>query len=566
MSTAKVTEQELTTRFAEVSGHDAMPDDWTPVGGWIRVSGDKQDEENQVKEVITYCVQRKYWIARWYVVHAKSAFKGEHQKDLDKAVEDMREGLTEVLVIPHSNRLERRENREGKPDIGTELLNTLAEFVDAGGHVESVEEETLGQFDMGSRITTYVTGLINTEKSKTIRRETRRAYDRIDDNRGVRNRVPGVWYTIEGPEYDKHPVPTDLCRDYWPKVLARCIADDSAYTIAGWLDSEGVRTQKGGKWNQGTVLHLIHNPIFCGRRLGWEDDAPLLTDEAVVPVDIWLKANEALANRPKRGPVVETNKSLLAKLRCPRCGSPMYRKMIGGRISRRYAYRCEGRGPQRKGCGNLVEYERLEMRVVVNMLTRNDKPYQTKTWTPGTNWDAEIADALQLLQALNPVKLGLDEYNRRHAELMTQLVEYQTKNENEATSGGWEYTDVLNDDGSVMTEGQHFFGLDRDGRREYLKTHDIRAERIATGDGIRIIIDGEEDVPIPRVIAMLDMVGPEVTGIMLESQIPSAIELQTILRGEMIPGAEETIRSCVARRYESNEDTTHRNAEHPPTD
>ena len=551
MSTAKVTEQELTTRFAEVSGHDTMPDDWTPVGGWIRVSGDKQDEENQVKEVITYCVQRKYWIARWYIVHAKSAFKGEHQKDLDIAVEDMREGFTAVLVIAHSNRLERRENREGKPDIGTELLNTLAEFVDAGGHVESVEEETLGQFDMGSRITTYVTGLINTEKSKTIKRETKRAYDRIDANHGVRNKVPAVWYTIDGREFNKHPVPTDLCRKYWPKVLARCIGGDSAATIAGWLDSEGVRTKRGGKWNQGTILHLIHNPIFCGRRLGWEDDAPLLTDEAVVPVDIWLKANEALATRPKRGPVVETNKSLLAKLRCPRCKSPMYRKMIGGRISRRYAYRCEGRGPQRKGCGNLVEYERLEMRVVVNMLTRNDRPYQVKTWVPGTNWDAEIADALQSLQALNPVKLGLDEYNRRHAELMTQLVEYQTKNETEATSGGWEYTDVLNDDGSVMTEGQHFFGLDRDGRREYLKTHDISAERVAIGDGIRIIIDGEEDIPIPRVMAMLDMVGPEVTTIMLESQIPNAIELQTILRGEMIPGAEETIRSYVTRRYES---------------
>ena len=44
---------------------------------------------------------------------------------------------------------------------------------------------------------------------------------------------------------------------------------------------------------------------------------------------------------------------------------------------------------------------------------------------------------------------------------MTQLADYQWKNENEATAGGWEYTDVLNDDGSVMTEGHHFFGLGR---------------------------------------------------------------------------------------------------------
>jgi hypothetical protein len=179
------------------------------------------------------------------------------------------------------------------------------------------------------------------------------------------------------------------------------------------------------------------------------------------------------------------------------------------------------------------------MRVVVNMLTRNDKPYQIKTWVPGTNWDAEIADALQSLQALNPVKLGLDEYNRRHAELMTQLADYQWKNENEATSGDWEYIDILNDDGSVMTEGQHFFGLDRESRREFLKTHDIRAERSETSpDGIRLVIDGEEAIPNPFETALLNSVPPELAGAMLESQIPNAAEWQALLAGQPIPGSE----------------------------
>jgi len=482
MSTAKVTEAELAERFRHASKHDTMPNDWTPVGGWIRVSGDKQDEANQINEVIGYCVTHKYWIERWYIVHAKSAFKSEHQKDLDKAVEDMREGHTEVLVIAHSNRLERREGK-----TGTELLNTLAEFVDAGGRDESVEEPTLGEVDIGSRAMTYMTGLMNTEKSKTIRRETKRAYDRIDANQGVRNRVPGVWYTIEGPEYDKHPVPTKLCREYWPQVLKRCIAGDSAYTIAAWLDSEDVPTEKGGKWNQGTVLHLIHNPIFCGRRLGCGGGAPLLKDEAVVPVDIWVLANEALENRPKRGPIAKTNKPMLAKLKCLRCSAPMYRKKIGGRISRRYVYRCEGQGPQRKGCGNLVPYEQMEAAVAILMLAWNDKPHQIRTWIEGTNWDADIADTLQSNRALNPVELGIDEYNRRHAELMTQLVDYRWKNEHEATSGGWSTVDVLNEDGSVRTKGQHFFSLGAEGRREYLTEFEIRAEKTTTG--IRIKID-----------------------------------------------------------------------------
>jgi hypothetical protein len=236
--------------------------------------------------------------------------------------------------------------------------------------------------------------------------------------------------------------------------------------------------------------------------MGWGDGIPLLKDEAVVPVDIWVLANDALKNRPKRGPVAKTNRPMLAKLKCLRCGAPMYRKKIGGRLSRRYVYRCEGQGPQRKGCGNLVPYDRLENMVAVRMLAWHDEPYQIRTWIEGKNWDAEMADTLQSLQRLNPMELGLDEYNRRHAELMAQLAAYQRKNEREATPGGWDYVDVHNDDGSVKTKGQHFYDLytpyveggSVDPAREYLKTHDIHAERMACCDGIRVTINGREDV------------------------------------------------------------------------
>ena len=261
-------------------------------------------------------------------------------------------------------------------------------------------------------------------------------------------------------------------------------------------------------------------------------------------MDMWLQANEAMSNREKRGPkapTVNPIKPLLAKLQCARCGAPMYRNRPPR--SEQYDYRCFGKTPQRKGCGNKVPLERLETRVVVRMLTRNDKPYQDREWVKGTNWDAEIADSVQSLQEL-PKGLGqgqltVAEYNQRHADLMTQLADYQHKNEHESTTGGWEYTDVLNDDGSVMTEGQHFFGLDREGRREYLKTHDIRAESSETAaGGIRLVIDGEECEPNPFETALLTTVPPEVLREMLEFQIPNAAEWQALLHGERVPGSE----------------------------
>jgi hypothetical protein len=214
--------------------------------------------------------------------------------------------------------------------------------------------------------------------------------------------------------------------------------------------------------------------------------------------------------------------------------------MIGGRLSRRYAYRCEGQGPQRRGCGNVVSYSRLETMVIVTMMIRNDKPYRTREWVEGTNWDSEIADTLQSLQALDRelVKLGIDEYNRRHAELITQYADYQWKNDNEAIAGDWEYTDALNDDGTVKTEGRHFFELDRDGRRAFLMDYDIRAERSGKSDGdIRLVIDGEEIKLNPRMMALLDIVGSEVAGEMLDSQIPNAAEWQALLAGLAVPGS-----------------------------
>jgi hypothetical protein len=47
-----------------------------------------------------------------------------------------------------------------------------------------------------------------------------------------------------------------------------------------------------------------------------------------------------------------------------------------------------------------------------------------------------------------------------------------------------------------MTKGQYFHDLDPDGRRRYLETYDIRAEKTPAGH-VRVIIDGEETAPIP---------------------------------------------------------------------
>jgi DNA invertase Pin-like site-specific DNA recombinase len=458
-----------------------------PAGIWIRVSSGGQDEGSQLPDIERHCTVQGYRVERRYELHDRSASKGEQQAKLDAMISDMREGAIRVLVCWHDDRLERRG--------GMDLLKILADVKDAGGRVESTQQGRLGLETLDDRISSFVSGEIANQKSVHLAEQVKIGLAATRRNMGVYTSLPWGYEAATGARRNKTASPIDECLEYWPQVLQRCIDGDSCRTIARWLDSKGVKPTNGGNWNEDVIGRLIRNPVYCGHRLGW-DNAPLLKNEAVVSVDLWKRANEALTNRPKRGPQAPAKnlvKPMLAKLKCARCGSPMYRIHAGSRDRDNFYYRCAGSGPQRKGCGNMVPLGRLERMVAVRFLAWNDKPYQIREWVEGRNWDADIADLSIAISELakNPTA---DRWLERMGEMQTQLIEYERKNREEREGGDWDYTDAHNADGSILTIGQHFFDLDSDGRREYLTTHDIRAERTTCCGGIRVVIDGREDV------------------------------------------------------------------------
>jgi DNA invertase Pin-like site-specific DNA recombinase len=475
-----------------VSRYRAALESWPgePAGIWLRVSSGKQDEALQMPQVLRHCADRGYRPTKWYIIRGKSAYHGKHQKDLDQALEDMRHGETTVLTIWHSDRLERRP--------GKALLDVLAEFGDAGGRVESVQEPQLGQADFGSQVITFIAGLNNYDKSKHISEQVQLAYDQIRANGATVSRAP--WgYLTEGPKYNRKLVPTDTCRKYIPAIFQRCIDGDSCRTIARWLDAENVRTTTGKLWHEGSVRDLIRNGTYAGRRMHRPkkgDKSRTCTtfqycpEAAVIDMDTWQHANDALKNREKRGPAsprTSATKPMLAKARCLRCGSPMYRhqQWHSGSYSGRYSYRCFGRAPQRQGCGNSVPLAETELIIAGLVFVTSTAPYQTKEWVKGKNWDAQIADTVQSIHELDPID---NDYDERHAALIAQLRECRYKNEHEATPGRWDYADT------GQTIGEHFYGLEGEGQREFLKSHDIRVEKakLGTSDGIHLVIDGKD--------------------------------------------------------------------------
>ncbi len=398
-----------------------------PAGTWVRVSTADQNEASQVPDVERHCQERGYLVTRRYELNDKSASKGEQQATLDEMLNDMREGTIRVLVCWHSDRAERRG-----PEA---LFRLLRQVKDAGGRIESVKEPLLGTEDLSGEAVTALGAVIAHQHSVHLSEQVKIALDTMHRNGAVYSNVP--WgFTIEGAKHHKRIVPTALCRRVVPHIFARCIAGDSLRTIAAWLDSEGIPSPRGkAHWNESSVRWTIRTRAYAGR-LQNRQGVTIQRCEAVVPADVFDRANQALKTRPHRGPAT-LDPPMLAGLRCARCGSPMYRIKSGSTGGGRYYYRCFGSGPQRKGCGNMVPLAQAETIVITRVFLTSEEPYRTREWATGINWDAEIADVKQDLREA----VEAERFENLPA-LQATLAEYRRKNEEEATAGHWEWTAI----------------------------------------------------------------------------------------------------------------------------
>lgn len=443
-----------------------------PAGIWIKVSTGGQDEAQQVPAVEGHCESHGYSITRRYELNDKSASKGEQQAKLNEMLEDMRNGTIRVLVCWRSNRLERR---------GVVAVYTLlSDAKKAGGRIESVQEPLFGIGDMTSEMLTTFGAISDEQFSVKLSEDTTRGIRQIKANGYVYNGNVPWGFRIVGEKYRHTIVPTDICREYVPQIFQRCINGDSLRTVAAWLDSESVPTARGGKWNEGSVRWIIRTRAYAGRLLDGKGETvlELPEEDTVILPSLFDRANQALKSRPKRGPA-KPNRPMLAKLRCNRCGSPMYRITAGKR--KREFYRCFGSGPQRKGCGNMVAYDLTEFIVASQIFVHSTEPHRIKNWVDGQNWDDQISNVKQDIREA----ADAERFEEMPA-LQAKLAELRSR---ESVPGHYDYVET------GQTVGAHFWSLDDDGKREYLATRDIRVEKVPTEvnlSGIRVVIDGQE--------------------------------------------------------------------------
>ena len=418
---------------------------------WRRVSSDRQDEQNQERDTERYCSDHGYEVMERYDIHARSAYHGRQQADLDRALNDMRSNKYTVLVVWHSDRLERRE--------GKALLDLLAEFSAAGGRVESVQEPMLGQLDMGSQITTFMAGLMNHEKSRHIAEQVKLAHDRIATNAGNPGRAP-YGYVSVGEKYSKTLAPTDEGRKYVPQIFQRIANGESLANVSAWFESE-----TGISWFPRRIAWMIRNPTYRGRRINAEG-VTVHRCEPLVDGVLWERANKILTAKPgKRGAASGPSAMLTSVLFCGDCAdegkrSAMYR--IQPRKGYLY-YRCNGEGTS-KGCGLMVKLAETEA-TAIEWLSAMDRPRMVPTLILGDNHASAISDIAAELAELPKRGLSDDEEDAERSRLRSE------RNRLSALPSTPDRVELLP---TGKTIGQHFASLDSSQRRAWMLQDGIR--------------------------------------------------------------------------------------------
>ena len=175
-----------------------------------------------------------------------------------------------------------------------------------------------------------------------------------------------------------------------PEVYRRVIDGETLPAIAAWLQAE-----TGDPWWAKSVATLIRNPAYKGRRCERDPKTKrygklLHRCEPLVDAATWKRANDNLDARPKRGKIFAEKRAMLATaLFCPVCDdSPMYRIKSGKGNTHLY-YRCSGRGPQRKGCGLMVDAELVDAAANRAMAVLNEAR-QEYTLVPGHDHKVDL--------------------------------------------------------------------------------------------------------------------------------------------------------------------------------
>lgn len=299
---------------------------------YARQSLDRNGEALAVTRQLAECrdlAAGKGWeVVREYVDNDTSASSGKPRPQWDKLLTDLTDGLVDVLVCWHTDRLYRR----------------LRDLV---GLVEIAERRSLriasvkaADLDLSTPAGRMLAGMLgHAARYEVEQKSARQCAANLQ-----RARMGNVGWTRRPYGYDRVDgsiVVVDTEAAVIRRMASAVLSGASLSSVAAMLNDEKITTSLGGPWNVNGIKRVLINPrhagqaVYRGERVAdgaWPAILDTATHERLVAV---------LTAPGRRTTTSNVGKHLLSGIaRCGRCGAPMYATPTGVAARRWLAYRC----------------------------------------------------------------------------------------------------------------------------------------------------------------------------------------------------------------------------------
>lgn len=255
------------------------------VGIYIRVSSRQQVEEGYSLEAQERTLRQYCEIMGWEV-HTKYKDEGISGKKfnrpaLQQMLKDAKTGLIEKVVIVKLDRISRNTK---------DILCITDELENFGVSLVCIKDNIDTSSATGKLLRTVLSAIAQFE-SDVARERTLVAKEEL----ALQGKFAGGNIPY-GYEYDKEE------KEFWineheaivvERIFSNYVDGKSANRIATELNSEGIATKRGGKWQAKQVLGILTNRFYTGQ-LEWEGIVNKGTHEAIISERQFNKVQKVL--------------------------------------------------------------------------------------------------------------------------------------------------------------------------------------------------------------------------------------------------------------------------------
>ena len=172
-------------------------------------------------------------------------------------------------------------------------------------------------------------------------------------SRGLPVSIPSFGYDIIDKNYVPNPETAPLVKMIFEDYLAGV----GTREIAMKMNSMGIRTRRGGLWENRTVDYILNNPVYIGKirwnpahrtRRNYDDENIMIVDghhEPIISADLWeavqdkLQKDKEIYRKYSRSKATDNGSWMLRSvLRCDACGGVITRATKVGVQCYKYAH------------------------------------------------------------------------------------------------------------------------------------------------------------------------------------------------------------------------------------